>query len=100
MTQVDRFHHHISAGQSRELQQVIDRYVSPMLGDENESLKLDLAGEVPIDPAVREAILKRQYNRMLELGGNSALVVLVRVLVTTAPLIASANPASCDGRSS
>ena len=43
-----------------QLQQVIDRYVSPMHGDENASLKLALVGEVPIDPAVREAVLKRQ----------------------------------------
>lgn len=43
-----------------QLQQVIDRYVSPTLGDVSATLKLDLVGEVPIDPAVREAVLKRQ----------------------------------------
>ncbi len=43
-----------------QLQQVIDRYVSPLLSAPAGGLKLDLVGEVPTDPAVREAILKRQ----------------------------------------
>ena len=43
-----------------QLQQVIDRYVSPLLSAPEGGLKLDLVGEVPTDPAVREAILKRQ----------------------------------------
>ena len=34
---------------------------------ENEEKYLD---QFPLTPAQREAILKRQYNRMLELGGN------------------------------
>ena len=67
------------AGEGRtirgQLQQVIDRYVSPMLGGENESLKLDLAGEVPIDPAVREAILKRQLLMEAMPGSPAALGV-------------------------
>jgi MinD-like ATPase involved in chromosome partitioning or flagellar assembly len=67
------------AGEGRtirgQLQQVIDRYVSPMLGDENESLKLDLSGEVPIDPAVREAILKRQLLMEALPGSPAALGV-------------------------
>jgi flagellar biosynthesis protein FlhG len=40
-----------------QLQQVVDRYVSPNLPA---PLKLDLLGEVPTDPTVREAIIKRQ----------------------------------------
>jgi flagellar biosynthesis protein FlhG len=48
-------------GESRtvraQLQQVIDRYVSPGL---DQPLKLDLLGEVPSDPAVRESVLRRQ----------------------------------------
>ena len=58
-----------------QLQQVIDRYVSPMVGDENESLKLDLVGEVPIDPAVREAILRRQLLMEVSPGSPAALGV-------------------------
>ena len=58
-----------------QLQQVVDRYVSPMLGAESESLKLDLVGEVPIDPAVREAILKRQLLMEWLPGCPAALAV-------------------------
>lgn len=51
------------AGEGRairgQLQQVIDRYVLPALPT-GDSLKLDLLGEVLSDPAVREAVLKRQ----------------------------------------
>ena len=58
-----------------QLQQVVDRYVSPMLGMGTESLKLDLVGEVPIDPAVREAILKRQLLTEALPGSSAALGV-------------------------
>ena len=58
-----------------QLQQVVDRYVSPMLGMGTESLKLDLVGEVPIDPAVREAILKRQLLTEALPGSPAALGV-------------------------
>lgn len=58
-----------------QLQQVVDRYVSPMLGAGTESLKLDLVGEVPIDPAVREAILKRQLLTEALPGSPAALGV-------------------------
>jgi flagellar biosynthesis protein FlhG len=40
-----------------QLQQVIDRFVNPELA---QPLHLDLVGDVPYDPAVREAILQRQ----------------------------------------
>ena len=42
-----------------QLQQVVDRFVSPALVD-GAPLKLDLIGELPTDSAVREAVLKRQ----------------------------------------
>jgi flagellar biosynthesis protein FlhG len=42
-----------------QLQQVVDRFVSPALVD-GPPLKLDLIGELPTDSAVREAVLKRQ----------------------------------------
>jgi flagellar biosynthesis protein FlhG len=41
----------------QQLQQVIDRYVSPTLP---QPVKLELVGEVPLDTAVREAVLKRE----------------------------------------
>jgi flagellar biosynthesis protein FlhG len=47
-----------------QLQQVVDRFVTPSLaasaGDAELTIKLDLLGELPSDPAVREAIQKRQ----------------------------------------
>jgi flagellar biosynthesis protein FlhG len=43
-----------------QLQQVVDRYVTPTLADPSVPLKLELLGEIPVDPAVREAVKKRQ----------------------------------------
>jgi flagellar biosynthesis protein FlhG len=40
-----------------QLQQVVDRFVSPGLA---EPLKLEFLGEVPADPAVRDAVKRRQ----------------------------------------
>jgi flagellar biosynthesis protein FlhG len=40
-----------------QLQQVVDRYVTPGL---DAAVKLELVGEVPVDPAVREAVQRRQ----------------------------------------
>ena len=40
-----------------QLQQVLDRYVSPLIDG---SVRLDLLGEVPSDSAVREAVQRRQ----------------------------------------
>jgi flagellar biosynthesis protein FlhG len=52
------------AGEGRtirgQLQQVVDRYVTPLTQDPSQPLKLDLLGEIPLDPAVREAVQKRQ----------------------------------------
>ena len=41
----------------QQLQQVIDRYVSPTL---DSPVRLELLGELPSDPAVRDAVLRRQ----------------------------------------
>lgn len=49
-----------------QLQQVIDRFVGK---DSGTAPKLDYVGEVPTDPAVREAVLKRQL--LLELFPGS-----------------------------
>ncbi len=43
-----------------QLQQVVDRYVTPTMADPDVPLKLELLGEIPADPAVREAVQKRQ----------------------------------------
>jgi len=43
-----------------QLQQVVDRYVTPAMADPGQPLKLELLGGVPSDPAVREAVQKRQ----------------------------------------
>ena len=58
---------------------MIDRYVTPMLLREAdgtaESVKLMLLGEVPIDPAVREAIQKRQLLMEMLPGCRAARAV-------------------------
>lgn len=43
-----------------QLQQVVDRFVTPSLGEGASPVKLELLGEIPSDPAVREAVQKRQ----------------------------------------
>lgn len=56
-----------------QLQQVVDRYVNPTLPN---PVRLDLLGEIPADPAVREAVLRRQL--LLEwLPGTQASLALV-----------------------
>jgi flagellar biosynthesis protein FlhG len=51
------------AGEGRvirgQLQQVIDRFVTPATAEPGLALKLDFLGEIPADPAVREAVQKR-----------------------------------------
>ena len=57
----------------QQLQQVVDRFVNPQL---DSPVRLDLLGDVPSDPAVREAVLRRQL--LLEaLPGTPASVALV-----------------------
>ncbi|MES2959539.1 MAG: MinD/ParA family protein [Pseudomonadota bacterium] len=63
-----------------QLQQVIDRYVSPGL---DAPVKLDLVGEVPVDPAVREAVQKRQLLLDLYPGsaaGQAVVALAARIL--------------------
>jgi flagellar biosynthesis protein FlhG len=43
-----------------QLQQVVDRFVTPSLAEGSAPLKLELLGEVPSDTAVREAVQRRQ----------------------------------------
>ena len=58
-----------------QLQQVIDRYVNPTL---DSPIRLELLGEVPADPAVRDAVQRRQL--LLEhLPGAPAAMALLAV---------------------
>ncbi len=59
----------------QQLQQVVDRYVTPAL---DAPVRLDLLGEVPSDAAVREAVLRRE--RLLErMPGAPAALFIVGV---------------------
>lgn len=59
----------------QQLQQVIDRYVSPQL---DQPVRLELLGEVPADQAVRDAVLRREL--LLErLPGTPAALGIVGV---------------------
>jgi flagellar biosynthesis protein FlhG len=67
------------AGEGRavrqQLQQVLDRYVSPQL---DSPVRLELLGDVPSDPAVRESVLRRQL-LMESLPGTPAALALLQV---------------------
>ena len=43
-----------------QLQQVVDKFVTPSLPEGSTPLKLELLGEIPIDKAVRDAVQRRQ----------------------------------------
>ncbi len=62
-----------------QLQLVIDRFVAPMMADADGALrpgpKLELLGEVPLDPAVREAVQKRRLLLQLLPGCAAARAV-------------------------
>jgi flagellar biosynthesis protein FlhG len=63
-----------------QLQQVIDRFVEPAVGA---PVKLKLLGDVPLDPAVRDAVKKRQLvvEAMPGTPAAQALVVLAAKLM-------------------
>ena len=56
-----------------QLQQVIDRYVSPAVGA---PVTLDLLGDVPVDPTVREAVQRRELLLELYPGAPAARAVV------------------------
>ena len=56
----------------QQLQQVIDRYVNPAL---EAPVRLDLLGDIPLDPAVRESVLRRQLLLELLPGTPAALAI-------------------------
>jgi flagellar biosynthesis protein FlhG len=61
----------------QQLQTVVDRYVSPGL---DEFVRLDLLGELPSDPAVRDAVLRRQL--LLETMPGTPAAVAVSAVAT------------------
>jgi flagellar biosynthesis protein FlhG len=67
------------AGEGRvirgQLQQVVDRYVSPLIDGPDNAVKLDLLGEVPADPAVREAVQRRRLLLELLPGSPAAKAI-------------------------
>jgi flagellar biosynthesis protein FlhG len=64
-------------GVRAQLQQVVERYVNPAL---DVPVRLELIGEVPADPAVREAVQRRQL--LLEaMPGTAAALALVNAAV-------------------
>ena len=67
----------------QQLQQVIDRYVSPTVG---QPVKLELVGEIPLDVSVRDAVLRRELLMEKQPGspagiGMSALGLKLRGVV-------------------
>lgn len=55
-----------------QLQQVIDRYVTPQMAEPAAPFKLELLGEIPTDAAVREAVQKRRLLMELQPGCPAA----------------------------
>ena len=66
----------------QQLQQVVDRFVSPSL---SAPLKLSLLGEVPMDDAVRDAVQRREL-LMETLPGSPAAVALSAAAVRLLPV--------------
>jgi len=56
----------------QQLMQVVERYVNPGL---DSPLRLELLGEVPSDPAVRESVLRRQLLTELLPGAPAAVAI-------------------------
>jgi flagellar biosynthesis protein FlhG len=57
----------------QQLQQVVDRYVNPGL---DSPVRLDLLGDVPADPSVREAVQRRQLLMQSAPGSAAAIAVV------------------------
>ena len=56
----------------QQLQQVVDRYVAPAI---EAPMRLDLLGELPSDPAVREAVQRRQLLLLMSPGAPAAVAM-------------------------
>lgn len=68
-----------------QLQQVVDRFVTPALPAGSEPVRLDFVGEIPIDNAVREAVQKRQLLLEMLPGSEAAKGVLAIAARLSAP---------------
>ncbi len=67
-----------------QLQLVVDKFVAPMLAEGSGVPVLELVGEVPLDPAVREAVQKRRL--LLEfLPGSAAAKAVETIAAKLAP---------------
>jgi flagellar biosynthesis protein FlhG len=66
---------------AQQLQQVIDRFLNPTL---DSALRLDLLGQVPLDIAVRDAVLRRQLLLATLPGCPAALAVVAAAARLTA----------------
>jgi len=56
----------------QQLQQVVDRYVSPAV---EQPVRLVLLGEVPSDPSVRDAVLRRELLMAVQPGAPASLAL-------------------------
>jgi flagellar biosynthesis protein FlhG len=67
-----------------QLQQVVDRYVSPMAGA---AVLLTLLGDVPVDPAVRDAVRKREllFESFPGCPASQAIAAIAGRVIDTAP---------------
>ena len=63
-----------------QLQLVVDRFVTPMLTEGSAPTLLELIGEVPLDPAVREAVQKRRL--LVELLPGCAAAQAIEAIAT------------------
>ena len=63
-----------------QLQLVVDKFVVPMLPEGSALPLLELVGEVPLDPSVREAVRKRQL--LVEMLPGSAAAQAVGAIAT------------------
>ncbi|MBI5721193.1 MAG: MinD/ParA family protein [Burkholderiales bacterium] len=63
-----------------QLQQVVDRYVNPTLEAGSGSVRLEIMGEIPVDPAVREAVQRRQL-LMETMPGTAAAIALINAAI-------------------
>jgi len=57
---------------------VIDRFVTPQVLGDGAAIRLELMGEIPTDPAVRDSVQKRQL--LMELLPGSPAANAVRLL--------------------
>ncbi len=57
---------------STQLQQVLDRYVTPEL---TQAIRLIYTGDIPADPFVRQAVMRRQLLMKTMPGSPAALAI-------------------------